>query len=381
MNKIMTVLNKNRIKENISQTCSADLSAGHIGGAAVLVKQGGKILYKDFFGIAGEGREIDGKTLFRLASMTKPITAAAVLKEISRGKLTLDSRVDEFIPEYAEMDLGDLDREENIVIVGKAKTKITIRHLLSHTSGVGSGKLSGKESKLTAEALVDLKNVTDAYADQPLSFEPYTAQAYSATVGFDILARIVEIVSGTSYDEYLKKEIFEPLGMTDTTFSPTEEQWSRMTLMHSYKNGESSFLPLNKNTIFGGHPLTYFCGGAGLASTLEDYEKFVDMLANRGKAQSGEQLIPAELIDLMATPQEPFGISPSQYWGLSVRVITTDTNRIPKGSFGWSGAYGCHFWVDPANDITAIYMKNSTYDGGSDAKTAADLEKNVYLAI
>lgn len=377
----MISLDINKIQNNISQTCSADLLAGHIGGAAVLIKQNGKTIYKDFFGSAGEGREINEKTLFRLASMTKPITAVAVLKEIGKGKLSLDSTVDEFIPEYVEMTVGDLDENGEVIVVGQAKSKITVRHLLTHTSGIGSGKLCSKEDKLTVGAQTDLKSITDAYAKLPLSFEPYTAQAYSATVGFDILARIVEIVSGKSYDRYLKEEIFEPLGMVDTTFAPTEEQWERMTLMHSYKDGISSFAPLNKSTIFGGYPLTYFCGGAGLASTLSDYEKFVDMLASRGKTENGDQLIPKELIDLMATPWEPFGISPSQRWGLSVRVITTDTNRIPKGSFGWSGAYGCHFWVDPTNNITAIYMKNSTFDGGSNAKTAADLEKNVYLSI
>ena len=246
---------------------------------------------------------------------------------------------------------------------------------------MGSGKLCSKEDKLTAEAQTDLKSITDAYASLPLSFEPFTQQAYSATVGFDILARIVEIVSGKSYDKYLKEEIFEPLGMTDTTFTPTEEQWRRMTLMHSYKDGASSFAPLNKKTIFGGYPLTYFCGGAGLASTLSDYEKFVDMLASRGKNARGEQFIDEKLIDLMATPTSLQELGKGEKWGLSVRVVTDEDNRLPKGSFGWSGAYGCHFWIDHTNNITAIYMKNSTYDGGSGAKTAADLEKNVYLAI
>ncbi len=374
----MIYLDRIKIKENISQTCSADLSAGRIGGAAVLVKQNGETLYKDFFGSSGEGREINEKTLFRLASMTKPITATAILKEIGLGSLSLDSTVDEFIPEYSEMQIGDLDKNGEIIITGKAKNKITVRHLLSHTSGVGSGKLCSKEDKLTAVAQTDLKSITDAYASLPLSFEPFTQQAYSATVGFDILARIVEIVSGKSYDRYLKEEIFDPLTMTDTTFAPTDEQWGRMTLMHSYKDGIPSFAPLNKNTIFGGYPLTYFCGGAGLASTLSDYEKFVDMLASRGKTANGEQLIPEKLVDLMATPTSLQELGKGEKWGLSVRVVTDDNNRLPKGSFGWSGAYGCHFWIDPTNNITAIYMKNSTYDGGSGAKTAADLERDVY---
>lgn len=374
----MKILNKSQIKEKIDQRVNSDLTDGRIGGAAVLIKQNGEVVYNSFFGSDGRGREINDKTLFRLASMTKPITAIAILKQIERGLVSLDDPLDKFIPEYAEMEIGALDDDKNIVTVGKAKTKITVKHLLSHSSGIGSGALAGALDKLTADKQTDLKSITDAYASLPLSFEPYTAQAYSATLGFDLLARIVEITSGQAYDEFLKKEIFEPLGMTDTTFAPTEEQWERMTLMHSYKDGIPSFLPLNKNTIFAGYPLTYFCGGAGLASTLSDYERFVNMLASRGKNADGEQFISGELIDLMSVPASSCEFFSGEIWGLSVRVIIGDKCRIPRGSFGWSGAYGCHFWVDPENKITAIYMKNSTYDGGACAKTAYNLEIDVY---
>ena len=374
----MKILNKSQVKEKIENRVNSDVAAGRIGGAAVLIKQNGEVVYNGFFGNDGRGREINDKTLFRLASMTKPITAVAILKQVERGLVSLDDPLDKFIPEYAEMEIGALDENKNIVTVGKAKTRITVKHLLSHSGGIGSGVLAGALDKLTADKQTDLKSITDAYASLPLSFEPYTSQAYSATLGFDLLARIIELTSGQPYDEFLKKEIFEPLGMQDTTFAPTEEQWERMTLMHSFKDGKSSFAPLNKNTIFGGYPLTYFCGGAGLASTLADYEKFVNMLASRGKKADGEQFITSELIDLMAVPASSCEFYSGEIWGLSVRVIIGDKCRIPQGSYGWSGAYGCHFWVDPANQITAIYMKNSTYDGGASAKTAFNLEIDVY---
>ncbi len=374
----MLELDRQNVSTRIKERIIADIASGRVGGAAVLVKQNGEVIYNDFFGSDGREREINEKTLFRLASMTKPITAIAILKQIERGLVSLDDPLEKFIPEYSEMEIGALDENKNVKIIGKAKTKITVKHLLSHSSGVGSGAISGVLDKLTASAQTDLESVTDAYASLPLAFDPYTAQAYSATVAFDLLARIVELTSGVQYDEFLKKEIFEPLGMVDTTFAPTEEQWDRITLMHSFDGNEYSFKPLNKNTVFGGYPLTYFCGGAGLASTLADYEKFTDMLLSGGKTQDGGRILSDESVKLMATPAEPFGISPSQRWGLSVRVITSDSNRIPMGSFGWSGAYGCHFWVDPTNNITAIYMKNSTYDGGSGAKTAQNLETDVY---
>lgn len=374
----MITINKDELKNRIDTRITADVSCGRVGGAAVLVKQNGKAIYNSFFGSDGKGGEINDKTLFRLASMTKPITAVAILKQIERGLVSIDDPLDKFIPKYADMYIGTLDEGGRVVVVKKSETKITVRHLLSHTSGIGSGVLCGALDKLTAPSQTDLKSITDAYASLPLSFEPYTAQAYSATVGFDLLARIVEITSGCTYDEFLKKEIFEPLGMCDTTFDPSEEQWSRTVCMHTYNDGVPSFKPLNNTSIFGGYPLTYKCGGAGLVSTLSDYEKFTDMLLSGGKAANGERILTEDSVKLMATPAEPFGISPSQKWGLSVRVITSDSNRIPKGSFGWSGAYGCHFWVDPTNNITAIYMKNSTYDGGSDALTAANFEKDVY---
>ena len=374
----MLKLDRQNVSTRIKERIIADIASGRVGGAAVLVKQNGEVIYNDFFGSDGREREINEKTLFRLASMTKPITAIAILKQIERGLVSLDDPLEKFIPEYSEMEIGALDENKNVRIIGKAKTKITVKHLLSHSSGVGSGAISGVLDKLTASAQTDLESVTDAYASLPLAFDPYTAQAYSATVAFDLLARIVELTSGVQYDEFLKKEVFEPLGMCDTTFSPTEEQWDRMTLMHSFDGENASFKPLNKNTIFGGQPLTYFCGGAGLASTLSDYNKFVDMLVSRGKKADGSQFISSELIDLLSAPASVHELARGEIWGLSVRVITAADNRIPQGSFGWSGAYGCHFWVDPTNNITAIYMKNSTYDGGSGAKTAKNLETDVY---
>ena len=313
----MKILNKSQIKEKIENRVSADITDGRVGGAAVLIKQNGEVVYNGFFGNDGRGREINDKTLFRLASMTKPITAVAILKQIERGLVSLDDPLDKFIPEYAEMEIGTLDDNKNIVTVGKAKTKITVKHLLSHSSGIGSGVLAGALDKLTQDQQTDLKSITDAYAALPLSFEPYTSQAYSATLGFDLLARIVELTSGLPYDEFLTKEIFEPLGMQDTTFAPTEEQWERMVCMHTYIDGISSFKPLNTKSIFGGYPLTYKCGGAGLASTLSDYEKFVNMLASRGKKANGEQFIASELIDLMSVPASSCEFYSGEIWGLS----------------------------------------------------------------
>jgi CubicO group peptidase (beta-lactamase class C family) len=378
----MIILDKNRVKENIEKRIYADIESGRVGGAQVCVKQAGEIIYENCFGLANEGRELTPDAVFRLASMTKPITGVALMKQVEKGLVSLDDPLDKFIPAYGEMEIGAVDAEGNIVIKGKAEGKIKILHLLTHTSGVACGDLGGKLlSKLKKEDLADLKSSTDAYADFPISFEPYTAQAYSARVGFDLLARVVELTSGMAYDEFVKKEICEPLEMTDTTFTPSSAQWDRTVHLHNFVDGKAVFYPLSREHIFGDCPLTYFCGGAGLVSTVSDYMKFADMLLANGKGTNGACVLSESSVKKMRTVAVPDCVMPgNQKWGLTMRVITDDSyKRLPKNAYGWSGAFGTHFWVDPDNQITAVYMKNSHYDGGSGANTAAKFEEDVYF--
>lgn len=376
----MIVLDRSRVKANIEKRINNDVASGRIGGASVLVKQRGKVVYKGCFGKAAEERAITENSIYRLASMTKPITAAAVMKQVERGLVSLDDNLEKFIAEYGEMEIGRVV-DGKIEIVGRAQNKIKILHLLTHTSGVACGELSVALSRMmNVESEHDLESTTMVHSSNPISFEPYTAQAYSPRVGFDLLARVVEITSGMSFDEFLKKEIFEPLGMLDTTFTPTSEQWDRMVCVHNYEDCKASFEPLDRNHIFWDLPMTCFCGGAGLVSTLADYEKFADMLLSGGKARDREILLREETVRLMRTAAVPYEIMPGrQRWGLGMRVITDPAYILPVGSFGWSGAYGTHFWVDIENEIVAIYMKNSLYDGGSGAITAAEFERDVYL--
>lgn len=376
------LLDKNKVRENIEKRLLDDVSSGRVGGASVLVKQGGEVIYKNVFGRACSEAPITENSIFRLASMTKPITAVAIMKQVERGLVSLDDTLDSFIPGYEEMDIAVMDENKEPKTVKKAENKIKILHLLSHSSGVGSGAV-GDYLNIHANrnAEIDLKGVCEEYASKPLAFEPYTAQAYSPRIGFDLLARVVEITSGMPYDEFLKKELFEPLGMCDATFVPTAEQWSRTVSMHAFDGVKSTFEPANHSSIFGGLPMTYFCGGAGLVSTVADYEKFADMLLAEGKSKNGERILSEETVRLMRTVAVPESIMPgNQRWGLGMRVIADPSYvGLPVGCFGWSGAYGTHFWVDPENEIVGIYMKNSRYDGGSGAKTAANFEKDVYL--
>ena len=374
----MRILNKEILKERIEGTVTSDIEKGKVGGAAIAVIQDGKKVYQDCFGSEKTGICVTERTLFRMASMTKPITAVAILLLIDGGMLELDTPISQIIPEFCQMNVGQICQGK-IKLKLPAKMPITIRNLLSHSSGLGSGPVGDYLfANFPVGERKTLAQVVECYGHNPLDFEPSSSQAYSGVHAFDVLARIVEVVSGMSYAMFLKKEIFSPLDMVDTIFSPTAEQWSRMIPMHSYENNVGKIVEFPENSLFEGVPTTCFCGGAGLASTLHDYKKFALMLLNYGSVEE-RQLISEKMIREMATPQLPPAImSGQEVWGLGVRVITDDSYAdLSCGTFGWSGAYGTHFWVDPVNRITAIYLKNSRYDGGAGAATARHFEQDV----
>jgi CubicO group peptidase (beta-lactamase class C family) len=207
-------------------------------------------------------------------------------------------------------------------------------------------------------------------------------EMYSGVGAFDVLTKIIQIVTETDYLSFLKKEIFDPCEMIDTTFVPTLEQKSRMMEMHQRSDGKNIAFKMPSGCVFESYPHTHYLGGAGLVSTLCDYSKFAKMLLHRGKTKSG-RLIREESFDLLCTPQVSSDIMQgNERWGLGVRVITDSSYPyLPKGSFGWSGAYGSHFWIDPVNRIVAVFMKNSKFDGGAANESARNFEEAVYTSI
>lgn len=397
----MKLLNPQLLKANIETRMQSDMEDDIISGAAVLVRQNGQIIYENYFGATAPGGDqpVTADTIFRLASMTKPITGAAILLLLARGQIELEDPVSKYLPAYGDMrlaalrdagvladaaagetDAGTSQTGPTIVDAGPVSVPITIRHLLTHTSGIGSAEVGMEQhARMTAEDNRTLENAVNYFAGQGLAFKPFTAQAYSGLAAFDVLARIVEIVSGKDYNAFLEEEIFGPCGMKDTTFLPSDEQWNRVITMHNRIDGHSCAGETFENCIFGDIPCTHYLGGAGLVSTARDYSHFAEMLLNRGACED-TQILPPELVDLMATPHVPASIMPGhERWGLSVRVITGEEYpTLPVSAFGWSGAFGTHFWVDPVNNITAVYMKNSHYDGGSGAVTAFHFEEDVY---
>lgn len=370
----MQILDVSKLRRNIEATVLPDLKSGRVGGVALAVSQYGKICYENYLGNTSIGIPVAEDTMFRLASMTKPVTAVAVLLLKDRGLINLDQLVEEFLPEYNEMQVGRV-QDGKMEILGKAESPITIRQLLTHSSGLGSGPVGDEVgAHFPVRERVSLEKVVGHYAKHPLDFQPGTAQAYSALYAFDVLARIVEITTGEAYASFLEREILKPLGMMNTTFAPSKEQWERMIPMHNYEGGAGKAVDFPEGSLFEGIPTCCCCAGAGLASTLQDYMRFAEMLLHGGRP-----LLQEHTVREMATPQLPDAIMHGQeVWGLGVRVIVSEAYRdLPCGAFGWSGAYGTHFWVDPVNQITAVYMKNSRYDGGAGAYTSRRFEQAV----
>lgn len=372
----MRYLDETRLASNIKIRMRGNMEAGIIGGASVWVWQDGLELYRRHF---GEG--VSDKTVYRLASMTKPVTGVAAMKLVEAGKLRLNDPVDKYFPEFRSLPMVAMENG-HLVKTGKPKKLPTVLHLLTHTSGFG-GEVEGvQQRQIDARSNATLQNAVRYFADAGIGFEPFTNVMYSGRAAFDVLAGIIERITDMPYDEYLKETVFDPCGMVDTTFAPTKEQWSRMIPMHDRVDGKACPGSTVDGCVFENVPVTHFAGGAGLASTLEDYSHFARMLLNGGEF-AGNRILKPETVALMAVPHVPQSLMPRpKRWGLSVKVVTSvGYGRLPQGCFGWSGAYGTHFWVDPENKITAIYLKNSRYDGGGDAITSAEFEMDVTNAL
>ncbi len=379
----MKYLNQEKLHALVDARVNADIESGKVGGATLCVVQDGKVLLRKAYGYANastkEPLKIDA--MFRLASMTKPITAVAALIACEQGLLSIDDPLGKYIPAYEHMQIGHMENGKP-VYDKDATTPITIKHLLSHTSGLGTLEVGDHAwATMPEEYSKTPEGVMAWHADKMLAFEPYTAQWYSPVAAFVAVARIIEIVSGMPYNAFLDKYLFGPLGMKDTTFDLSEEQKARMIAMHSYSEEKGGFaVPKSVETVFENIPVTQCNGGAGLAATLDDYVKFGQMLTEGGELD-GVRVLSAESVKKMGSSQVTEAIMPPpQQWGLGVRVITGEY-QMPLGCFGWSGAYGTHYWSDPENKITAVYMKNSGYDGGSGALTAFLYEQDVYGAL
>lgn len=371
---------------NVALHFKEKIDARDIAGSACAVAVGGRIVYQNMQGFSDieGGRRVTRDTLFRLASMTKPITGVAMMILKERGLVDFDAPIEKYLPEMADMQVAIKDEESNVIGTEAAKRSITMRDLLTHSSGLGQGEQKGVPSwnALTA-ALPDeeytLEGIVRESGRALLDFQPGACSGYSAVAGMNLLARVCEVVTGMSYPAFLSTEIFNPLGMSHTTYTPSEREWEQTAQV--YTPGTLKRCEIGRRG-YDGLRVIYPCGSAGLVGTLGDYLRFAQMLALGGKLGNARILSEESVREMYTSllpesvPDQPVGCR----WGLSMRVTTAvnDDQPLPVGCYGWGGAYGTHFWIDPEKKLAVVSMI-AREGGGSDI--ARQLERDVMAAL
>lgn len=356
--------------QRIHQMIQRHIETGDITGAVTLVARHGQLAWVDAVGVM----DLDTKqpmtraSLFRMASMTKPVIGTAMMMMIEEGKVSVTDPVSKFIPEFKNIKVGILQspggRGANAsapkFYIVPADRELIVKDLLTHTSGLVAGPMGQSEAaKIRRKPEETLADFIPRLATTPLEFQPGTRWMYSASDGFDPLGRIIEIASGQPLNTFLKERIFDPLDMPDTSHYPTDAQMPRLVSVYQRRDNALVKTPLAASLSMSSK--VYFASGGGLVSTVDDYSHFAQMLANGGE-YNGHRLLSPRTVKYMASVHIPFtlpGRSPGEGFGLTVRVIQdalAGEIRISDGSFGWSGVYGTHFWVDPKEDIVAVLM-------------------------
>jgi CubicO group peptidase (beta-lactamase class C family) len=339
--------------QRVTQMIQRRIAAGDIAGAVTVVARKGKIVHLSAQGVMDlQSRQpMSTSTMFRIASMTKPVVGTSIMMLIEEGKLHLNDPVWRYIPTFRNMKVAGGE---------PAKRDITIKDLLTHVSGLGSGPMGNAEiAKVARKEGETLADYIPRLGGTPLEFQPGSRWTYSPGAGFETLGRIVEIVSGMPLDKFFRARIFDPLGMKDITFWPTDAQMQRVASVYTNANGNGLAKQPTPNDTFGKN--VYFRGSGGLYSTAEDYIPLGMMLAGGGE-WSGKRLLSRKAVEMMSAahvldtlPGRPAG----EGYGLSVRVVTNHAARgtmLSDGTFGWSGAQGTHFFVDPKEQLTGVLM-------------------------
>ena len=368
-----------KIDKNIEQWIKED----QLNGATAIILRNGKIVYHKSFGYANKEQNIrmTNDHIFRIASMTKPIISVAAMMLYEEGKFLLTDPISKFIPEFKNPAVLDkYTAADTTYTTIPAKREITIRDVLSHTSGIGYAQIGSA----TANAIYyknkinggigtpysTLKDVITRLAKLPLFGQP--GEGFYYGLNTDVLGYLIEVISGMPLDKYLQQRIFEPLGMKDTYFFLPKEKQARLVALYTQGNNkirvQDSLISLN-GTFSRDFPKTpdgtYFSGGAGLTSTAYDYSLFGQMLLNGGEF-NGKHLLSPATIQLMIANQIGDHLmwgdaNKTRRFGLGFGVLTEYAERtlmIPAGSYGWDGMFASHFWVDPKNKMVVVFMRN-----------------------
>jgi CubicO group peptidase (beta-lactamase class C family) len=353
------------------------LTPKKIAGALTLVARRGKVAYLSPQGMMDyeRGRPMTEDTIFRIYSMTKPITSVALMMLYEQGHFQLGDRVSKFIPEWKDLQVY-VSGEYPDFVTTPPEREMTVRDLLTHTSGLASGMLGQAGTKVDAayQRLKlregTLKDMVQKVARLPLEFSPGTRWNYG--ISTDVCGYLVEVISGMRFDEYLKTHIFEPLGMVDTAFYVPPEKAHRFAA--NYTRDTSKKLQLVDDPTRSPYlrPPTFLSGAGGLVSTAADYYRFCQMLLNGGELDGvrilGPKTIKYMVMNHLPGNQDLTDLSTSLFsetanegvgFGLGFAVIIDLIKSQQIGSIGeyyWGGAASTIFWIDPSEDLIVIFL-------------------------
>jgi CubicO group peptidase (beta-lactamase class C family) len=389
----MSVERVNRIDAMLRQA----VEAGEIPGAVALIARNGKIVFHKAYGMSDlqNKKPFEKDAIFRIASQTKAITATAVMQLWEEGKFGLDDPISKYIPEFTDTGVIDTFNEADSTFTTKPlKQPITIRHLITHTSGIGYGMIDGDDRfrKIYQKAgIIDaftIENKTiganiKKLARLPLHHEPGAQWTYSE--GLDVLGYLVELISGMPLDQYFRTRILDPLGMNDTWFYLPEEKAARLVPVQHKEDGKwevftsAQFEP--DYPIKGAK--TFFAGGAGLSSTAGDYSKFLQMYLNHGMYNGDRLLSRTTIRSIMGNQIGGLWAGGPKDYGLAFALVNDhgeDMGGIgSEGTFDWGGYFNTQYFADPETGIIGILMKQT--QGDTNDQTGWKFRQMVFAAV
>lgn len=364
----------------IDKVINSFVETEQLPGATILIARNGKIAYHKSFGYSNMEEKIRMKNddIFRIASQTKAVTSAAIMMLYEEGKFLLDDPVSRYIPSFAGTQVIEtFNLDDTSYTTRPAKRDITIRDLLTHTSGIGYAVIGTKEANaMYAKHLIpvgvstpqaSLSESINALGKLPVFNEPGEKFLYGLNT--DVLGYLVEVVSGKTLAEYFSENIFTPLGMKDTYFYLPKNKHNRLTVLYGEDENKKTIKagsrpnPLSPDSpsMVQNFPLTegnYYAGGAGLSSTALDYAIFLQMLLNGGK-YNGKQILSPTTVRLMTSNQLADLKDTKTNFSLGFGITTEKQaarKPVSEGTFDWGGAFGTNYWVDPVEGIVGIYM-------------------------
>ncbi|MGI9531545.1 serine hydrolase domain-containing protein [Lutimonas sp.] len=360
----------------IDDMINESISSNEIPGAVVLVARKGKIVYHKAFGKAdvSANRILKKDDIFRIASQTKAITSTAVMMLWEEGKFRMDDPVSKYIPEFENVQVLDSLHEDDLTYTTiKADKPITIRHLITHTSGIGYGYIDGDER---IKKIYKKAGVTDLFTTAPLTIgenvkilaklplHHHPGEKFTYSEGLDVLGYFIEIISGMPLDDFFKSRIFDPLDMEDTWFYLPDSKAKRLIPIQSWKD-EKWMVYSNPEVYDVDYPVkgakSFFSGGAGLSSTAKDYATFLQMYLNKGELNGIRLLSRTTIQFMMANQIGDFWGDSGSYYGLAFGVVSQKGQNMggngSRGTFSWGGYFNTQYFADPEEEVIGILMK------------------------